>query len=41
MFAVSDDEDFASQVQRILGEPVLVCLKTTPNPLLRGQRARR
>jgi phosphonopyruvate decarboxylase len=34
-------EDFATQVERILNEPgpVLVCVKTTPNPRLGGQRA--
>ena len=33
-------EDLATQVERILAEPgpVLVCVKSTPNPRLRGQR---
>ena len=35
-------EDFATQVEKILNEPgpVLVYVKTTPNPRLGGQRAR-
>ena len=35
-----DLEDLATQAENILNEPgpVLVCVKTTPNPRLRGQR---
>jgi hypothetical protein len=36
-----DLEDFATRIEKILDEPgpALVCVKTTPNPRERGQRA--
>ncbi|MBM3942920.1 MAG: thiamine pyrophosphate-binding protein [SAR202 cluster bacterium] len=39
-YEFDDLEDFASQAQRILNEtgPILICVKTKPNPRLRGQR---
>ena len=39
-YEFDDLEDFANQVEKILNEPgpVLVCVKTVPNPRLSGGR---